>query len=172
MITFWIISILFIIIYLLVLGYLVYMAYSMISGAPFVPTKMEKVKKMIEMSGLKKGQKMIDLGSGDGRIIIEASKTGAECTGVEISPFLYWWSKRKANLKGIKNVKFLRDTLWNVNLGEFDLITIYFIPHRMRKLHRKIKKEMKPGSRIVSYAFTFPDWKPIRKYDNIYLYEL
>ena len=86
------VSIFFIIVYTVVLGYLIYMAYSMFSGAPFVPTKMEKVKKMIEVSGLKEGEKMIDLGSGDGRIVCEAAKTGAKCVGVEISPFLYWWS--------------------------------------------------------------------------------
>lgn len=142
----------------------------MFSGAPFVPTKMEKVKKMIKISGLKEGEKMIDLGSGDGRIVCEAAKTGAECVGVEISPFLYWWSKRKAKLKGLKNVKFLRDSLWNIDLSEFNLITIYFIPHRMKKLYKKIKSEMKPGSRVVSYAFTFPDWQSVSKYDNIYVY--
>ncbi len=122
------------------------------------------------MAKLKPTDRVIDLGSGEGRIVIEAAKHCTKSVGVEINPLLYWVSKIKA--KGKKNIEFKKQSLWNTDLSEFDLIFIYFIPHRMNKLAKKIKLEMKPGSRIISHAFIFPDWQYIEKDDNIYLYEV
>ncbi|MBT4121198.1 MAG: class I SAM-dependent methyltransferase [Candidatus Magasanikbacteria bacterium] len=150
--------------------YSVYSLYAIISGAPFVPTKKARLKKMIKMANLKPTDKVVDLGSGEGRITIEAAKYCAKSIGVEINPSLYWISKIKA--RGRKNIKFKNESLWKTDLSDFDLVFIYFIPHRMEKLAKKIKKEMKPGSRIISHAFAFPDWQYLQKDDNIYLYEI
>ncbi|MBU2542908.1 50S ribosomal protein L11 methyltransferase [Patescibacteria group bacterium] len=162
-------SIIFLIFYLILIAYLSYSIYATISGAPFVPTTKIRLKKMIEMANLKPTDKVIDLGSGEGRVVIAASKYCAKSVGVEINPFLYWVSKFKAG--GKKNIEFKKQSLWKTDLSDYDLIFIYFIPHRMKKLAKKIKKEMKPGSRIISHAFVFPGWQYIEKDDNIYLYE-
>ena len=69
-----------------------------------------------------------------------------------------------------KNTLFIRDSLWKINLAAYDVVFIYFIPHRMQKLAEKIKKEMKPGSRVVSHAFTFFDWPIAKKDGSIYVY--
>ena len=71
-----------------------------------------------------------------------------------------------------KNIEFRNESLWKTDLSEFDLIFIYFIPHRMKKLEKKIRREMKPGIRIISNGFIFPDWQYLQKDDNIYLYEI
>ncbi len=156
--------------YLIVIIYLIFLIYATFSGAPFVPTGKRRVDKMIEMANLKPTDRVIDLGSGDGRVTIAASKQCAKSVGVEINPFLCWLSKIKAGRKS--NVEFKNESLWKINLADFDLIFIYFIPHRMKKLAKKIRREMKPGSRIVSHAFIFPDWQYLEKNDNIYLYEV
>lgn len=150
--------------------YSFYTAYAMVKGAPFVPTDHEDVKKMIELSGLKKGEKMVDLGSGDGRIIIQAAKTGADCVGIEINPLLYFWSLFRIKINHLKNVTVCRNDLWKINLVDVDVLTLFFIHTKMDRLHFKISKEMKPGSRIITYAFKFPDWKYQTKNDKIYLY--
>lgn len=158
---------------LLVLGMIVLLAYGVYSfhtGAPFVPTSRKRVAIMISLANPKPGEKILDLGSGDGRIVLTASQTGAECLGIEINPALYHWSKLKAFLKRSKNVSFKRSNFWNYNLEEIDVMFIYFINTKMERLAEKIKKEMKPGSRIISHGFVFPNWQYQTKDGNIYLY--
>lgn len=144
----------------------------MISGAPFVPSKHSMVKEMIEMANLQKHERVIDLGSGDGRVVCAAAPNCLTSTGVEISPILYLISKFKAWNKGVKNVVFKRDTLWNIDLSPYDVVFIYFIPHWMNKLEKKIKKEMRPGTRVISHAFQFDDWQEDKKYDTIRVYKV
>lgn len=127
---------------------------------------------MIELADLKKHEKLIDLGSGDGRIVFQAAKTGADCIGIELNPVLYYLSLLKAKLFGLKNVKFKRQDLWTIDLSDTDVLTLYFIDNKMEKLKRKIQKEMKPGARIISHAFTFPGWPYEKKDGKIYLYKI
>lgn len=125
---------------------------------------------MIKMANLKPSQTLMDLGSGDGRIVIAAAKTDAKCIGIEINPLLYWWSKLKTKKLGLENVEIRRQDLWKTDLSQVDVLTLFFINTKMKKLKQKIKKEMKPGSRVLSYAFKFPDWEFGEKHDKIYLY--
>jgi cyclopropane fatty-acyl-phospholipid synthase-like methyltransferase len=159
-------------VYICIVFYIGYSLYAMISGAPFVPTSHKKVKRMLDLVDLKKHEKFIDLGSGDGRLVFAAAQKCDHATGVEISPMLHIISKLKKIKNKIKNATLIRDTLWNIDLKEYDVVSIYFIPHRMKKLKKKIKREMKPGSRIVSHAFTFPDWQDVAKDDTIYIYKV
>lgn len=122
------------------------------------------------MSALKSKEKMTDLGSGDGRLICIAAKTGAECMGVEINPWLFALSKIKLKALQIPNATVFRKNMWNVSLSDIDVLTLYLIPHKMNKMKQKIFSEMKPGSRVVSHGFSFPDWQFVKKDDMIYLY--
>ena len=142
----------------------------MIKGAPYVPTRGERVEKMIVLSGLKAGETMMDFGSGDGRIVFAAAKTGAQCIGVEINPLLYWRSEYRRRAMQLKNAQFLRKDLWTIDLRGVDVLTLYFISHKMEKLKEKIVREMRPGARVVSHGFTFPDWQSEAKDDTVYLY--
>ncbi|MFZ2978618.1 MAG: hypothetical protein WA057_03030, partial [Candidatus Magasanikiibacteriota bacterium] len=99
-----------------------------------------------------------------------ASPKCKKCIGIEINPFLYWWSKIK--LRKIKNITILREDLWKTDLKQTDVIMLYFIQSKMEKLKTKIIKEMKPGARVISYGFSFPDWQPERICGNIRLYRV
>lgn len=156
--------------YLVLLFYVAYMVYATVSGAPFVPTRKRNIIKMIELANLTGAEKVIDLGSGEGRIVFAAAPNCEQSVGVEINPFLYWVSRLKQRASNCKNIFFIRDSLWKIDLAPYDVVFIYFIPHRMQKLAEKIKREMKPDSRVVSYAFTFSDWPIERKDGNIYVY--
>jgi len=149
-----------------------YTIYATVSGAPFVPSMKIRVEKMMELANLQPGDRAIDLGSGDGRITLAAAKYCQQSDGVEINPGLYWISKLRQKAQRAKNINFTCASLWNVDLSPYNVIFIYFIPHRMNKLAQKIKREMKTGSRIVSNGFSFPDWQPLKKDANIYLYEV
>jgi len=142
----------------------------MFIGAPFVPTTNKHVKEMLELADLKTDDILMDLGSGDGRFLKIASPKCKKCIGIEINPILYWWSKIK--LSKIKNITILREDLWKTNLNQTDVIMLYFIQSKMEKLKAKILKEMKPGARVISYGFSFPNWQPETVCGKIRLYRI
>lgn len=154
--------------YIVLVIFCVYTVYAIIWGAPFVPSALGTVKKMIEMADLHGNDMLMDLGSGDGRILKKAAPHVKYAVGIEINPLLYFWSKTR--LAKYKNIKVQRTNLWKVDLKDVDVLTIFFIAHHMGALKQKIKKEMKPGSRVVSYGFSFPDWQYAKKDAKVYLY--
>lgn len=158
------------IVYIVLAIYLLYTFFSIFSAAPFVPTSKKNVKIMIDISKPIEGELLLDLGSGDGRILHAATKSGCKCIGIEINPILYHWSRLKTRLKKLKNVEIRRENLWKTNLSDVDILSLFFIAGKMNKLHKKILREMKPGSRVVSYGFKFPNWQYSEKNGRIYLY--
>jgi len=148
--------------------YQFYSLYAFIFGAPFVPVPKKMVAEIIRMANLKGGEFLMDLGSGDGRIILASAKKGVDCCGIEINPWLYLFSKFR--LRHFQKAKIIRKNLWDIDLSQVDVLTLYFMQDKMGKLKEKIKKEMKPGSRVVSYAFTFPDWQFVDNNGKIHLY--
>jgi len=131
---------------------------------PFVPTPKRNVKIAIDQLELKPGQKFYDLGCGDGRFLIEAEKRGAQAIGFEISPWAHflgrlnlWRHKSKA--------KILYKNFYHLNLSDADAIFCFLITDVMPKVEEKLKKELKPGAKIVCYGFKLPTWKPIKVVD-------
>lgn len=163
-------------IFMLIVGltivFLCYGVYAFYSGAPFVPTERHQLKTVFSFAQLDQEQTMLDLGSGDGRVVIACAQTGARCVGIEINPILYAWSALKAYYYGYENVEFVRADFWDADLSEFDVMFLYFIPGKMERLQAKIRAEMAPDARLISHGFTFPGWQYQAKADNIYLYQL
>lgn len=144
-----------------------------IRGAFYFPTFKETIEKMIVLAELKKGEKVVDLGSGDGRIVIAAAKAGAQAYGYEINPILVWLSRFKIKVANLsKSAVIYQKSFWSENLSSYDVIFLYGIAHMMKKLEEKISKELKPGARIVSYKYNFPTLPVFKKEGNIYLYKI
>ena len=142
------------------------------SGAFYAPTRQEIVKKMINLAGVRPGDKAIDLGSGDGRIVIALGEAGVEAHGYEINPFFVWLARKNIRKAGLTNKASIHwKNFWNENLSEFDIVTVYGIGYMMKKLEIKLRRELKAGARIVSNYFTFTKWPHSKKEDNIYLYQ-
>lgn len=128
---------------------------------PFVPTPQEVVDKMIELGGVKKGDVVYDLGSGDGRIVITAAKKGARAVGFDIDGDLVKESReniRKADLEKLAEIK--QQDILTVDLSPATVVTMYLLPDVNLKLKPNLLKQLKPGSRVVSHAFDMGDWKP------------
>ena len=162
---------------LIILGIflLIFILHLFTFGAPFDITHKKTLRKMIEFSNVKKGEKVADLGSGDGRIVIEFAKLKnvKEAHGFEINPFLVWISKRKIKKLGLQNKAFIHwKNFWNYDLSDYDVICIFQIGFIMKKLEKKLRKELKKGSRIVSNTWEFPKWKPKKQEGLAYLYEV
>ena len=115
---------------------------------------------------------MVDLGSGDGRILFAAAQHGAHCIGIEINPLLVWYTRLRILLGRKSSVTVRRTNLWKVDLSQADVVTIYMVPIYMQKLKEKVQSEMKPGSRIVAAVHPFPDWPPTEHDENVFLYRI
>jgi len=128
---------------------------------PFVPTPQEVVDKMIELAGVKKGDVVYDLGSGDGRIVITAAKKGAKAVGFDVDGDLVKESRANIQKAGVQDsAEIKHQDILTVDLSPASVITMYLLPDVNLKLRPNILSQMKPGSRIVSHAFDMGDWKP------------
>jgi tRNA G37 N-methylase Trm5 len=130
---------------------------------PFVPTPQEVVDKLIELAGVKKGDVVYDLGSGDGRIVISAAKKGARAVGFDIDGDLVKESRDNIRKAGVQDSAEIRQQdLLTVDLSPATVITMYLLPDVNLMLRPKLLSQLKPGSRVVSHAFDMGDWKPDR----------
>lgn len=132
-------------------------------AVPFVPTPQSVVDEMLQLANVTSGDVVYDLGSGDGRLVITAvQRFGAKRgVGVEIAPELIQRSQRNAQAAGVSDrVQFLQQDLFQTDLSAASVVTLYLSPDANRQLRPKLLRELKPGSRVVSHAFTMGDWQP------------
>ncbi len=137
--------------------------------APYYPTPETIVQKMLQLGGLKAGEKMFDLGSGDGRIVIMAAqKFHAEAVGVELDKDLCRQSLAKIQKLGLeKNAHIINGDLLKQNYGSADLVTVYLLPESIdNKVQPLLEKQLKKGARVVAHDFEFKAWTP-EKVENI-----
>jgi ribosomal protein L11 methylase PrmA len=128
-------------------------------GAPFLPTQKHALEKMIALAQIQHGEKLADLGSGDGRIVIAAAKAGAEAHGYEINPLLVWWSRYQIKKAGLSDRAFIHQkNFWRVDFSDYNIVMLFGITGIMKGLEKKLKTELKPGSRVISNIFVFPNW--------------
>jgi len=132
--------------------------------APYYPTPETVVDKMLQLGGLKQGEKMFDLGSGDGRIVIMAArKYKADATGVEFDESLYKQSmERIKNLGLAATARIIHGDLMKQDYSSADLITVYLLPLSNDKVSPLLEKQMKKGARVVAHDFEFSAWKPAK----------
>ena len=148
------------------------------TGAPFVPMEPDVVERVINLAQIKPGEVFYDLGSGDGRLVIAAAMRGARAYGVEIDFLRVWYSRAWLKLLRFKNAQIIRKNIFEVDLSGADVVCLYLLQETNEKIQAKLKKELKPGTRVVSVAFTFPGWKPVKVdprgtvYGPIYLYRI
>jgi precorrin-6B methylase 2 len=145
-------------------------------GAIFVPTPHSIVSKMLELAEIKEDDVLYDLGSGDGRIIIEAAdKYKAKAIGIEADPFRVLWSRAKIRAREIQDrVRVVWGNFFRSDLSEATVVTVYQGQRIINKLIDKLEEELKPGTRVVSYTFTFDRWELVKKEADspIYLYSI
>ena len=127
----------------------------------WVPTPPELVEKMLQMARITPNDFVIDLGSGDGRIAIAAAKKfGARSMGVEYNPDMVALSNREAQRQGVADkVKFVKADIFETDFSQATVLTLYLLPSLNLKLRPTILN-MKPGTRVVSHAFSMDDWQP------------
>lgn len=130
--------------------------------APYYPTPVSIVEKMLTLGGAKKGEKVFDLGSGDGRIvIIAAERFGMHAVGVEYDKDLYSQSSDKIRRMGLaEKAKIIHGDLLQQDYTSADLITVYLLPVANEKLRPLLEKQLKKGARVVAHDFEVGGWRP------------
>lgn len=150
-----------------------FIARPMVHGAIYFPTSTRNIETIVRLAQIKPGQKIVDLGSGDGRILIALARAGAIAIGYEINPALVRSSRRAIARAGLsKNVTVHWKSFWRADLSQYDTVVVYGIPYIMNKLSKKMERELKPGTKIVSNIYSFHRWKPVAKDGEVYLYEV
>ena len=142
---------------------------------PYVPTQPATVEAMLRIAGVGAGDFVIDLGSGDGRILITAvKKYGARGFGVDLDPQRVKESVANAKLAGVSDrAQFYQRNLFDTKIAEATVVTLYLLPQLVEKLKPRLLAQLAPGSRIVAHDFGFKDWTPDRTVNiskNYYLY--
>jgi len=133
--------------------------------APYFPTPQTIVVKMLQLGELKAGEKMFDLGSGDGRIVIRAAQQfKADSTGVELDKDLYQQSMEKIAKLGLQNLaRIIHGDILQQDYSSADLLTIYLLPISNDKIRPMLEKQLRKGTRIVCHDFPFKDWKAAKE---------
>lgn len=129
---------------------------------PYVPTPQTVVDEMLRLAAVTSSDVVYDLGCGDGRIVITAAKKyGARGLGVDIDPERVKEANANAEQAGVMDrVKFVEQDLFETDLKDASVVTLYLLPAVNQRLRPKLWSELKPGTRVVSHRFDMGDWKP------------
>lgn len=132
------------------------------AGAPYVPTPTAIVDRMLTLAKVGPGDYVIDLGSGDGRLVTTAvarykARGGM---GIDLDPKLVTLANENAAKAGVADrVKFVEGDLFKANVGDATVVTLYLLPGMLGDVEAKLARELKPGTRVVSHDYPLPSWK-------------
>ena len=128
----------------------------------YVPTPMNVVDGMLRLAAVTRNDLVLDLGSGDGRIPIRAAQTyGARGRGVDIDPVRISEANDNLASSGVHSlVTFVEGDVFKVPIADATVVTMFLFPHVVLRLRDRLRKELKPGTRIVSHEFMFHNWEP------------
>lgn len=137
----------------------------------FVPSEESSVKTIVKLAQPRPGEKAVDLGSGDGRIVIALAQAGIEAHGYEINPLLVWWSRYRIRKAGLVGRAFIhRKNFWQEDLSGFNVVVIYSTNFIMPRLEHKLTQELKPGTKVVTNEAVFPHWQSLQEENKVHLY--
>ena len=163
--------------YILVFLLLLSSAYANLRGAPWAPTNKKSIERFLRLAKIKSGQKMYDLGCGDGRLVFASARAGAQAKGFELSLFMCLLANIfRLFQKNRKKTKISCQDIWRANLNDADLIYFFLMPKIYPKLKQKFENELKPGTKVVSYVWPITGWEPVKidvlkGHPNLYLYQ-
>jgi protein-L-isoaspartate O-methyltransferase len=135
-----------------------------VEQVPYVPTPIEVVDRMLEFGDVKKSDVVYDIGSGDGRIVIQAAKKyGAKSVGIEMDPRLADLARKTAKQEGVDHLVEIRqgDAL-KADVSAATVVTLYMLPSFNKMLRPILEQQLKPGTRVVVHDYPIDGWKPVK----------
>lgn len=156
-------------VYLLIVGVVLCFCLVVFFGAPYLPTLAKQKETALDLLALKPGETLLELGSGDGRVMLAAAKRGINVVGIELNPLLVIFSWL-LTFKYRRQVRIIWGNFWRVEWPEADGIFVFLLDKYMTKLDVRIKETQSKPTKLVSFAFKIKDKKPAKKIDGLWLY--
>lgn len=153
----------------IILAVILIFSFVILFGAPYLPTLKNRAEDAIKLLDLKSGQTLVELGSGDGRILRMAAERGIKAVGYELNPLLVLYS-RLICFRYRKLVTIKCRNYWQVTLPECDGIYVFLLDRFMPKLNKKIIQEKHGFVKLVSFAFKIPGREPAKEKNGLFLY--
>lgn len=142
-------------------------------GSPYAPTKASRMAAIFAFAQARPGDLLVDLGSGNGGVLIEAAKRGIRGRGVEINPFWVWYSRLRIRRHGLSHLAtVVRGDMFVHPIPDADIIFLFLVPGAMGRLSERLRREAKPGTRIIANRFPLLGWTPHKEQDMIMLYHV
>ena len=142
-------------------------------GAIYDPSTHAQAQLIAEIAAPVPGERAVDLGSGDGRVVIELARLGAEAHGYEVNPLLVLVSRAKIRKAGLAGKAFIHwRSFWRADLSRFVIVTVFQVDFVMARLEGKLKRELGAGARIVSHHWSFPTLSPVQALGDMRLYRI
>jgi hypothetical protein len=145
-------------------------SFVLLAGAPYLPTLSPQIKTALQLIDLQRGQTLLELGSGDGRVLFAAAEQGIQAIGYELNPLLVLYTKLRARkYHGLVTVRW--GNFWRQTWPEADGIFVFLLAKYMKKLDKKIVQEYSGQKiKLVSFAFAVPGRKPHQHEAGLFLY--
>jgi 16S rRNA A1518/A1519 N6-dimethyltransferase RsmA/KsgA/DIM1 with predicted DNA glycosylase/AP lyase activity len=142
-------------------------------GPPFVPTDDDSAANMVKLIKTYRPKRLLDMGSGDGRLVLYLAQQGYQVDGIELNPWLVWRSRRAIKRAGLQaRATIYWGSFWRYDVSGYDVVLLYVIKHIMPRLEQKLQAELPVTAHIVSNYFEFPNLQPVRRLGRIQLYAI
>ncbi|KAG7190033.1 hypothetical protein KM043_006183 [Ampulex compressa] len=143
---------------------------------PYVPATTQQIQNVLKALEGRTGS-LVDIGSGDGRIVLAAAKVGFKAHGIELNPWLIWYSRIRACASNLSsNTAFIKQNLWKYNLREYNNVVIFGVEQMMGEIEQKFLTELKRDSAIVACRFPLPSLSAIKTIghgvDTVWIYKV
>lgn len=158
-------------------AYLVFLIYTLViaprKGSPYAPTKGDRREAIFTFAAARPGELLVDLGSGNGAVLITAAERGIRARGVEINPFWVWYSRRRIRRRGLGHLAaVVRGDMFTHPVADAGIVFMYLVPDAMARLSGRLRREAAPGTRIISNCFPLPGWTPVKEQDRMLFYHV
>lgn len=156
------------------LARIIFTIYINIQGAPYAVSRNSRIKDISKLLQKANTEEIVDLGSGDGRVLIASIRAGAKKgIGYEIDPVLVYFSRRNIKKAGLESkITIHRKSFWEADLSKHKTIVVYAAKHVTKRLEEKLRNDLTQGSHVISAYFTLPNLKPHKKENDVYLYKI